>query len=298
MRNHSSRKNRKVKFYLGFPVDAHEDISSAPKRGVALLIAMFVTAMAMLFLAEMKLSSSVSNQLALGHHLNVKSEYIAKSGLNLANLLITADLAIDLTMAEFGSRAGGAMGNQMQAKDGPDDLWAMLNGLPIGGETLEMVGAMQESFELSAVNDSKVLDQLKLFDGSFVIEVVDETSKINLNDCGVGNGKVCMDMIRALMSCPAEREFLERKKVEVNDLVTLIRDWVDDNDRPDRDASYSSEDEPYSDREGEQFPKNARFDSLQELKSIPGWDDEMYTIFSPYFTVYPSLPTTLNRVPL
>ncbi|SME95537.1 general secretion pathway protein GspK [Pseudobacteriovorax antillogorgiicola] len=277
--------HKKVKFVLGFPVETEDGSTGKPltNRGVALLIAMFVTAMAMLFLAEMKLSSSVSNQLSLGHHLNVKGEYIAKSGVNLAKMLLTADLAIDLSLREV-------QGKNFTPADGPEDMWAMLNGLPIGGETLEMVSSMQESFDLSAINDSDVLDQLKLFDGAFVLEVHDETSKINVNTCGIGRGDKCMDLLRKLMSCPAEREYLERKKVNPQEIISLIRDWVDDNDRPDENAFYSSEDDPYAERGGDQFPKNARFDSLEELKLIPGWDDEMHKIFSPFLTVYP-IPT-------
>lgn len=282
-------QDKKVSFHFGFPVEVKDGDSAKPltNRGVALLIAMFVTSMAMLFLAEMKLSSSVSNQITLGHHLNVKSEYIAKSGANLAKLLISADLALDLSLREV-------QGKNFFPSDGPDDIWGMLNGLPIGGETLEMVSSMQESFDLSSVNDSGVLDQLQLFDGAFVIEVQDETAKINLNNCGIGRGQKCMTLLQALMSCPAEREFLERKKVDSAELVSLIRDWVDDNTRPDEKANYSSEGDPYDEYGSEQFPKNARFDSLEELKYIPGWDDELHKIFSPYLTVYPLSGETIQ----
>lgn len=276
---------KKVKFYLGFPVEVKDGNTAKPmtNRGVALLVAMFVTAMSMLFLAEMKLSSSVANQIALGHHLNVKGEYIAKSGVNLAKLLLSADLALDLSLREV-------QGDNFFPADGPDDIWGMLNGLPIGGETLEMVSTMKESFDLSAVNDSKVLDQLQLFDGSFMINVTDETAKINVNNCGIGRGLKCMAMLESIMSCPAEREFLERKKVEPSEIVSLIRDWVDENTRANDGANYSSEGDPYDEREGDQYPKNARFDSVDELKLIPGWDDEMHKIFSPFLTVYP-IPT-------
>ena len=239
--------------------------------------------MVLLFLAEMKISSSVANRLALGNHLNAKAEYIAKSGANLAVFLLTADLAIELTAFELSP----------DAKFPP--IWNMLNGLPIGGETLELMTSMQESFDLSKVNDSKVLDQLKQFDGSFVLNIEDESSKININYCGVGNGIKCMTMLEALFACPAEREFLERKKVVSGELITAIRDYIDVDDRPDPKAIYSSEEDPYGDDANDVFPKNARFDSVDELRNILGWDHEIHKIFSPYLTVYPIPKTTVKQ---
>ena len=80
------------------------------------------------------------------------------SGLNAALLLVSADFAYDLFQAQQTPKMG--------LSDGLGDWWALLNGLPIGGETMEMVGQFQEEFKLNAVMASGVLDQLKLFDGS------------------------------------------------------------------------------------------------------------------------------------
>ena len=75
--------------------------------------------------------------------------------------------------------------------------------LPISGESVEMITQFQENFDLSKVGDSKILDGIQLFDGSFDIEVVDQSSKINVNFCGVGQGTECMAMIRLfdVLSC-------------------------------------------------------------------------------------------------
>ena len=36
----------------------------------------------------------------------------------------------------------------------------------------------------------------------------------------------------------------------------------------------------------DQGPKNAFFDSLEELKQVAGWDDDLQIIFSPYLRVF------------
>ena len=88
-------------------------------------------------------------------------------------------------MGGQGSQMAGAMGGMLSWSDSPDDIWAQLNGLPISGESVEMITQFQENFDLSKVSDSKILDGIQLFDGSFDIEVVDQSSKINVNFCGV-----------------------------------------------------------------------------------------------------------------
>ncbi len=281
------RKSKKnVKFYFGFPIEESEEQGQEcnSNRGVAMLVALLVTAMVMLFLTELKLSSAVALRLALGNHLNTKGEYVAKSGANLGAFLITSDLALELTVFEL------APGTPIPP------IWSQINGLPIGGDTLELLSTFQENFKLSSIADSKVLDQLKELGGSFILNVEDESAKININFCAVGRGQKCMEMLEALLSCPAEREYLERKKIIAKDLIMMVRDYVDQDNRPITGANYSSEEDPYEniDKEG-LGPKNARFDSIEELRLIPGWDADMHKIFSPYLTVFPNPPTDVQE---
>ena len=44
---------------------------------------------------------------------------------------------------------------------------------------------------------------------------------------------------------------------------------------------------PYANRTPKVRTKNAPFDSLDELRLIDGWDEEIHRVFSPYLTVYP-----------
>jgi general secretion pathway protein K len=287
------RKSRKLKpeTYFGFPVigdvEADEEVLKKDS-GVALIIAIMIIATVVIFTSDMIVNSSVSLQLATANRDNVKAEYEAKSGLNLATFLISADWGIDLFQYQVQNK---------QPSDGSSDIWSMLNGLPIGSESLEMAKSMTEQFDLSAVNDSDVIDQLGMFDGSFTINVTDERSKINLNFCSEGQAKECMEMIEAIMSCPAEKAFLEKKKVNPRELAANIRDWVDTNMRSDSGSKFPTENDAYSDRNPKISPKNAPFDSVDELKLVEGWDDDLHTIFAPFFTVYPKQPVGQQAKP-
>lgn len=289
-----------AKTYFLFPVDMdgvesasddkckNEDpIKLDPKagsRGVSMIIAIMIVAMMLIFSADMIINSAVSVQLATTHRDNVKSEYMAKSALNLGVFMITADWGIDL--AKF-------QGNLGDPSDGPGDVWTMLNwtkemGMPIGKSTVEMI-ASDKAFNLNKVNDSKVIDQLALFDGEFSLRVEDEGSKINVNYCSQGRrADRCLAMLEALMSCPAEKEFLSKKKLRPKEVAGNIKDWVDLNKKAEEGwVEHSSESDPYDDRSPKVKPKNAPFDSLNELRIVDGWDDDMHTVFAPYLTVYP-----------
>jgi len=286
-----SQKKRTWKIYWGFPVQKEEgnaaDASSAKEgsRGIAMMIAIFMTAMMMLFMSDILINSTVDVRLSVAGRDNLKSEYMAKSGANMGLFLITTDLAIDVTMFEL---QGGA-----KPTDTYQDIWALMNDFPIGGETLEMVSAMQEGFSLSNLKDSDVLDKLKLFDGQFVLRVEDEAARINVNFCAQSRGDRCMAVMKDLLNCPAEREFLERKRLSPDELVGLIKDWADIDQTPEEATMVSSEDDPYLNRKPRVRPKNAPYDSLDELKMIPGWDDDLQRVFSPFLTVYPIPATTV-----
>lgn len=283
----------KVNTYAGFPVgDPGNKDSKGPQRGIAIILTLFMITLMMIFMADMQVNAVVESELAVANRDNLKAEYLAKSGGNLANLLLSTDLALDLTMAEnpaLAGMAGGAAGGQGGgATDGPGDIWGQLNGLPIGGSTAELLEQMQESFDLSKVGDSKVIDMLKQLDGHFIINVVDETARMNINYCAIRTTEpLCKKALKLLMSCPAEREYMERKKLNPSEIVGALGDWVDSNTEPDPDSGYGSEQDPYSRREPKVTVKNSFFESLDELRVIEGWDADMHKIFSPYLTVYP-----------
>ncbi len=274
--------------FLGFPVGEPrpESVTDEPKhRGIAMILVLFMIVLMALFSADMIVTSAVDSQLAAGTRDNVKAEYIAKSGANLATFLLMADLAVDLGQAEM-------QGASAAVTDGPSDFWSLMNGFPIGADSLEMLGQMQETFDLSKIGDSDVLEQLKLFDGHFVINIADESSRLNVNYLSGNVGSVYGTMLKALMSCPAEKDYLDKKKINPGEIVAYIKDWEDLDERPSEESGKGSEDEVYADRVPKVKAKNAPFDTLDELRMIPNWDVDMHTIFSPLLTVYPIPPAT------
>ncbi len=267
----------------GFPVE-EDGVSTAAarnqgKRGIALIMAIMIISIMMLFTTDLILTSQVNMTLATTKRDSLKEEYLAKSGFNIGLLLLSADFAVDLFMAQQDPKAG--------LSDGMGDLWSAMNGLPIGGESAEMMMGFQEEFGLNSVLDSGVMDQLKLFEGSFIVNVADETGKINVNDCFNSRCQEGLLMLEAMFSCPAEKAFLDQKKLNGRELAYRIKDYIDKDARADEASGYNDEDEPFGKRVPKQAAKNAPLDSVDELRMIEGWDEEVHAVFSPYITAFP-----------
>ncbi len=277
----------------GFPVE-DDGLSTAAdrahmgRRGIALLIAIMIISVMMLFTTDLILSSQVNMSLASQNRDNLKAEYMAKSAMNIGTLLLTADFAYDLFTAQQNPKA--------VLNDSPYDMWSAMNGWPIGGETGDMLASFQEQLDLNSVLDSGIMDQLKLFDGHFVLNVMDESQKINLNYCFQTRCTETLAMLEALFSCPAEKMFLEQKKVSGSELTYRIKDWVDQDSKAEEGSGYNDENEPYNKRLPKMNAKNAPLDTLDELRLIEGWDEDVHAVFSPYVTAFPMAKRSTDKV--
>jgi type II secretory pathway component PulK len=278
------------KTYLGFPVeepDLSPEEGSNPtsgepnrkRRGIALLIAVMLISVMMIFSVDLIIGSQVNLELASRQRDSLSAEYLAKSGLNLGRFLLAMDYGIDMFQAIY---------MKTPMSDGIGDAWAILNDFPIGSSTAELAEAMQEGFGLSKVMDKDVLASLSSFSGVFTIQVQDESNKINLNQCtNQTNCRQLMKMLEGLFSCPVEMEFLEKRDLTPTKLAALIRDYIDKDSSPTSEGGYNDETAPYSRSDPKYGPKNAPLDSLDELLMVDGWSDDLHAIFSPYLTVFP-----------
>ncbi|MBK8012365.1 MAG: general secretion pathway protein GspK [Deltaproteobacteria bacterium] len=143
------------------------------------------------------------------------------------------------------------------------------------------------------------------FEGSFSIEdVVDENRKINLNAVerfGIGCQDFLHAIIAAVLSDPRYDPLFEeigdtrdplRTRVEI---ISNLTDWVDGNDTintvcfltGERDSQVSEDTRydhlPYN---AHYKPKNGMFNSLAEMRLVPGINDAFMRLFAQYFTVW------------
>lgn len=262
--------------------DWNNDQQNPGNRGVALLLAVIIVAVMMSFMADLIIGSQVNLQIAVSQRDKIKAEYMAKSGANLAKFLIMIDWGIDIFQA-------GMQGSytQDQLSDTLGDIWSTMNGMPIGGETVDMINAMKDQFSLNKNLDSGILDAAKLFDGEFVLDVSDESRKINLSICAESKCDDVMLMLQGLFNCPAEKKFLDEKNIKPDELAFKIKDWIDRDHRAEELSGINDENQPYERKKPPYKAKNAPMDSVDELLQIDGWDAQLQEVFGPYLTVFP-----------
>lgn len=300
---------RLPKTYLGFPLEekksqdtqSHslgpDDENSKNNRGIALLIAIMVVAMIMVTAADLIVSSQVNLSLVEKQKSRVRAEHLAKSGAALGIFLLTLDYGIDLYTEKMTGQVPGGLGKRV---DGLGDIWSMVNGIPFGSETAEMTEAFAEQFGLNKTMESDTIGMLQDFQGQFSLNIADEGNKININYFAKKDvNPELLAMLMALFSCPAEQAFLDKKQIAPKDLAALIKDWIDKNSRSDSGGNYSDEDTPYRKETPPYRAKNGPLYSLEELKMIDGWDEEVHAVFSPYLTIFPYKSKTdenLNKI--
>ena len=249
-------------------------------KGVSLIITLSIISFMISFIIDLMVSSRVANQMTLNLSDGAKAEYLAKSGNNLASFLLAIDYGIDLKMAEVTKTA---------PTDGDGDIWAMFNQLPIGSKDSEMIQTLMQTFGLSDIADNSVIQTLKDFGGSFVIENEDESSKINLSyfSSSEMSKSIAIPMLDLFFKCASEKDFLEEKNIEPTEMVYKIHDFIDKNKRVSEMSGLSSEVAPYQSLQKPYKPFNHPLHSINQLRMIHKWDREMHAVYSPFLTVHP-----------
>lgn len=257
---------------------------SAPQSGIALMVAVMIISVMMMFAAEFIVSSTVDLTRASAQRDNVRAEYVAKSGANWALWLNLFDYGLQMQL--------GADPSTKAIKDGIGTLWDKLDTVFSYDTPLDLTeaGKFASALGLSGFMDSALLDLLKSLGGELGVKVVDESGKINLNVCyqqKVECNTVIMQL-EALMGCTSvEQDYNRQGNIRPNEIVRRIRDWVDDNNVVEAGSGNGDENEAYEKRKPPHKSKNSPFDSINELLFVDGWNRELHAYYSQYLTVWP-----------
>ncbi len=149
------------------------------------------------------------------------------------------------------------------------------------------------------------------FEGSFGAQIADEESKRNLNKLNNPGtrGSIAAGQILLLMQDPRwdflfEEESLHRERYTREEVLIHLRDYIDEDEvettlnlTAPTDVfvpGFADEAGPYTRYEPRYLPKNALFDSLDEVHLVPGVTDRWMAAFKDRVTVYPDINARLN----
>lgn len=261
-------------------------------RGVALVVVLTGVAILAAFSTEFSYRSRVDIQVASNLERRVQAYFHARSAMEIARLVITSQKFVDQAVSAFGGGVPGlARGNF--------ELWryACKFAEIFSSSTLNFMG-----LEIMSLKGSPGIG---VEEGGFACEVVPEDSRINLNAAGTAQDRRAMfTKLYALLRGQVDEESGGRDDRKAVELILNIMDWTDpDDERSDIDsngnfvqAAGAGENVDYA-KYGYRA-RNAKMDSVEEVRLVEGMTDDLYCRFGRQFTVYPTDKLNVNEAEL
>lgn len=292
-------------------------------RGMALFLVMISLALMTSVVSDLGYNETIHYKMALNQRDALKAEALAEGSINIARLFLIIQGKIQPYISTFASMGVPLPSYtiwEMLPLDGE-----LLKGLTTGDLAasfgLEVGESLKERKEKKEREEKKPKPTAKskvdeyaakfrspdggygAFDGSFTISIVDEESKISLRNWADGTDQTKREATRKMLASL----FYARKydkifgirggsgsRVDRGQLIANIFDYADLNQiRLDPYAPTAlwgiagggSEKDLYHNKVGV-MPKNAYFDSLQELRLVPGISDDIMQAFEDSLTIY------------
>jgi type II secretory pathway component PulK len=264
------------------------------QQGIALVVVASTIAVLAAVLGDFAYNSRVDLEAAANGRDQLRAEYLARSGIQLARLLIKVQQSVldqpqvrkfigDVQIGDFAPYLMKAFGG---AKDEREGLGAML-----GIDTSQMKG-------LGVGNNA-----------SFDVEMTSDDGRLNLN-CGGGiNDVPHQQQLYAVLSSlfwpPRYNRMFETADSEGqywnrDDTARAILDWADvDENRfepPPASSSSNAEDYRYDASKDPYKAHNMYYDTIEELTLVRGVSDDVWGSFGEMFTVYGGCKINLAAV--
>jgi general secretion pathway protein K len=267
--------------------------------------------------ADFAYSSRVDLELAVHQRDALRAEYLARSGLGMARLLLQFQKQLDTTMQNLSSTLPGGIGGSFNLQ-----LWHMahIDCQTLGRFLPDSVDAGLGASKKKPPGDGQLGGALGTplvdyggFRGCYGALIEDEEAKLNINQLdsllAAGAGGAAVQRLYLLLTDKRfefvfDREDANKVKIAAADALINIKDWADSDDLvsvlavsaagAQVSAGYADEPGLYSKYLPRFRPKNASMDSLGELYFVHGVGDRFMAAFGDRLTVYPDVNAVLN----
>lgn len=280
------------------------------RKGMALLLALIMIVLITAFITEFNYSARVKILGAAHSRDDAKALFLARGGVRVYALLLvvgrqsTNNPMIEGLLSQVGLSIDGAA---MVCRSVPFLDTAMLRFLADAGGSLNdeeeegLLGLMgigggdndRGSIDELAEGQETIRRSILDFEGDFKVDCADESGKLDLNGFS-NNSWMALPLeqhptAQLLYGMFAPREydplFEERLKMDRWELIGNIRDWIDADTQ--RSGLYGGdEDGLYSDYEPRYRAKNAKLDSLAEVRMVHGVTDEVWETWKDVWSIH------------
>jgi general secretion pathway protein K len=270
---------------------AHARRSRVNQRGIALPMVIGAIVVLSVVLSEFQTDISAEVSAATSARDAIQAEYMARSGINLARLLIATEPTVRASVAPlfaFLKRSPP----QLPVWEFADKLLQAFYGETADDPSQPKKEKLDERSGATLNFDASQGRNLKLPNGHFELTIVDEDAKINMNQ-GASNDIARIRLGKQIMGLIGQPQFaplFEQRDTRGNfhDQKTVCQaliDWADVDETAftcdfsataqsagTEDAYYALLPQPYR-------RKNAPYDSLEELRLVRGISEDLWSTF-------------------
>jgi len=263
----NSHKIQEIKSRLRYnPVGFH---IKSKRNGVALLLAV-TSLLLMVFVASEVATDSTIEYVVNTHEIHrIKAYYAARNSLDIALLRVK--------VYQQASRMNLPAGFAQQL----NQVWNFPFAWPL---------PITKDMMMGAKDDIESVTKEALFDGVYTHTIMDEGSKIDINDLG-SPSKTLREVTQKQILNIFENKIASDDKFKnkyqnfnFTELINRIGDWMSD-----KNTSYNGGDKRSAFINlGENFPPNRGFRTIDEIRLVPGMTEEFFSIIYPSITIYGS----------
>jgi general secretion pathway protein K len=259
---------------------------------------MVTLAVLTVLVTEMIYTATVRHTVALHRKERTQARWIAHSGLNLYRLVLVAskDLERNEGLQSLAEQAG------INFSYG---LWEEIPALDTGLMRMQLVGLLDpsddaEDFEEAVAEYQDTVDEeaasmfsdsdFLTFDGDFYVTRTDHESRLNINAFSNETTTNVLESstgqaLYALMSGLDEDQWFYDQNLDRWDIISNLKDWVDtDTIRSGTNGGF--EDDLYNQLDDPYLSKNAPFDTMEEIRLVDGWQDNLFERYGDQLTVF------------
>jgi general secretion pathway protein K len=258
------------------------------RRGVAMILVLTAITILSAFSAEFSYRARIDVHMSSNLEKEIQAYYHARSVIEITRLAITSQKFIDQAVNMFSQMVPGMQKNVIE-------IW------PFACKFVEVFSNKSLNFLGTEILNLKDFEGIGVSQGGMSCEIIPEDAKINVNQVATVTEKKNLFMKLFALLKRYEEEFFEKDERKMMELILNIMDWVDiDDSRTDIDSNGNfvdaggmGENTGYS-KHGLKS-KNAKFDTIEELRLVEGMNDDLFCKFSRELTVYNTERINVNE---
>lgn len=274
-------------------------------RGIALMLTLITVTVLSAAVVEFAYSTRVNLNLSVNSADKLRSYYLARSAVNLSQLLVSFQFALQSESTEAGRGQDSDEMAQLISRAVRRSNFQLYQYVPLLMQTFSS-GKLQSP--VGGVNLTEWgVEGFGEFAGDFTVEVIPEEGKVNLNQFAVEEvNEKDLQQLCSMVVDPAFDPIFEQKDKNGETLsralvLSRIIDFIDLNTTAIELTSDCTirgqggdEMRPYESGDDQPKPRNAKLTHIAELYQVPGVTEAFMRTFAEQFTVYPVGRPNLN----